>query len=134
MCRETISQRGNDLLRITQEIHGRQSQYLILSSVFKKVNVKVQSLSHVQLFVTPWTVAHQALPSMEFFRQEYCNGLPCPSPGDLHNPGIKPRSFALHADFLPFELPRKPLCSRASKISSIPTKMAKTKNNHSAKC
>ena len=41
MCRETISQRGNDLLRITQEIHGRQSQYLILSSVFKKVNVKV---------------------------------------------------------------------------------------------
>ena len=45
--------------------------------------------SHVQLFVTPWTVAHQAPLSMRFSRQEYWRGLPFPSPGDLPNPGLK---------------------------------------------
>ena len=49
---------------------------------------------------TPWTVAHQAPPSMGFSRQEYWSGLPFPSPGDLPNPGIKPRSPKLHADAL----------------------------------
>ena len=49
--------------------------------------------SHVQLFVTPWTVAHQAPLSMGFSRQEYWSGLPCPPPGDLPDPGIKPESF-----------------------------------------
>ena len=51
---------------------------------------KVKSLSRVQLFVTPWTVAYQAPPSMEFSRQEYWSGLPSPSPGDLPdlNPGL----------------------------------------------
>ena len=44
-----------------------------------KWKVKVKSLSHVQLFVTPWTVAHQAPPSMGFSRQEYWSGLPLPS-------------------------------------------------------
>ena len=58
---------------------------------------KVRSLSRVQLFVTPWTVAHQALPSMEFSRQEYLNGLLFPSPGDLPDTGIKPVSPALQA-------------------------------------
>ena len=57
--------------------------------------VKVKSLSRVRLFVTPWTVAYQALPSMEFSRQEYLSGLPFPSPEDLPDPGIKPRSPAL---------------------------------------
>ena len=60
-----------------------------------------ESLSHVRLFGTPWTAAHRASLSMEFSRQEYWNGLPCPSPGDLPNPGIKPRSPALQADSLP---------------------------------
>ena len=41
-------------------------------------------------------------------RQEYWSGLPCPPPGDLPNPGIKPRSPALQADFLPFELRGSP--------------------------
>ena len=45
-------------------------------------------LSHVQLFVTPWAVAHQAPLSMGFSRQEYWSGLPCPSPGNLPNPGL----------------------------------------------
>ena len=44
---------------------------------------------HVQLFVIPWTAAHQPPLSMEFFRQEYWSGLSCPSPGDLPNSGIK---------------------------------------------
>ena len=61
---------------------------------------EVKSLSHFQLFVTPWTVAHQAPPSMGFSRQEYWSGLSFPSPGDLPNPGIEPRSPALQADVL----------------------------------
>ena len=56
---------------------------------------------------TPWTVAHQAPPSMGFSRQEYCSGLPSPSPGDLLNPGIEPRSPALQADALTSEPPGK---------------------------
>ena len=55
----------------------------------------VQSLSRVRLFVTPWTVANQAPPPMGFSRQEHWSGLPLPSPGDLPDPGIKPRSPAL---------------------------------------
>ena len=47
----------------------------------------VNSLSHVQLFATPWIVAHEAPLSMEFSRQEYWSGLPFPSPEDLPNPG-----------------------------------------------
>ena len=46
--------------------------------------------SHVRLFMTPWTVAHQAPLSMEFSRQEYWSELPFPSPGDLPNSGIEP--------------------------------------------
>ena len=62
------------------------------------------SLSRVQLFATPWTVAHQAPLSMGFPKQEYWSGLPFPPPGDLPNPGIKPTSpvsSALQADSLP---------------------------------
>ena len=54
-----------------------------------EVKVKVKSLSHVRLFVTPWTVAYQAPPSMGFSRQEYWSVLLFPSPGDLPNPGIE---------------------------------------------
>ena len=52
-----------------------------------------------------WAVAHQASLSMGFSRQEYWSGWPFPSPGDLPNTGIKPRSVALQADSLPSELP-----------------------------
>ena len=51
---------------------------------------EVKSLSRVQLFATPWTVAYQASPSMGFSRQEYWSGLLFPSPGDLPDPGIEP--------------------------------------------
>jgi len=49
-----------------------------------------QSLNHVWLFVTPWTVAHQAPLSTGFPRQDYWSGLPFPPPGDLPDPGIEP--------------------------------------------
>ena len=56
---------------------------------------KVKVISYVQLFVTPWNVSYQAPLSMGFSRQEYSSGLPFPSPEDLPNPGIEPRSPAL---------------------------------------
>ena len=71
-----------------------------------------QSLSLVQLFVTPWTVAYQAPLSMEFSRQEYWSGLPFASPGDLPDPMIKPTSPgppALASVFFTTEPPGK-LC------------------------
>ena len=52
-----------------------------------------QSFSHVQLFATPWTVAHQTPLSMEFFRQEYWSCLPFPTPGHLPNPEMEPASL-----------------------------------------
>jgi len=55
--------------------------------------VCAQSLSHIRLFLTPWTVARQAPLFMKFSRQEYWSGLPFPTPGDLPYPGIKPQSL-----------------------------------------
>ena len=68
----------------------------------------MKSLSCVQLFASPWTVACQAPPSMGFSRQEYWSRLPFPFPGDLPNPRIEPRSPTLQADSLPAELQGKP--------------------------
>ena len=53
-----------------------------------------QSLIHVQLFATPWTVAFQAPLSMEFSMREYWSGLPFPIPGDPPDPGIEAESLA----------------------------------------
>ena len=69
----------------------------------------MKSLSRVRLFATSWTVAYQAPPSIGFSRQEYWSGLPFPSPGDLPDPGIEPRSPALEADALTSEPSGKPL-------------------------
>ena len=96
---------------------------------------KWKSLSHVWLFVTPWTVAWQAPLSMEFSRQDYWRGLPCPSPGDLPDPGFKLRSLALQADSLPrlqgflkgalgsvpTRTTRAHLCSSVTNLGSPPT-------------
>ena len=59
--------------------------------------------------MTPWTEARQAPLPMGFSRQEYWSGWPCPPPGDLPNPGIKPRSPASQADSLLSEPPGKPI-------------------------
>ena len=75
--------------------------------ILKPVQPWSEVLGRVRLFVTPWTVAHQAPLSMEFSRQEHWNGLPFPSPGDRPNSGIEPRSPALQADTLPSEPPGK---------------------------
>ena len=79
-------------------------------SRFKLLHIECvcQSLSRVQLFMTPWTVAHQAPLSMEFSRQEYWRQLPFSSLGDLPNPGIKVRSSTLRVDALQSELLEKP--------------------------
>ena len=68
-------------------------------------------LSRVQLFVTPWTVAHQAPLSKGFSRQEHWSGLPFPPPGDLPDPGAEPASLtspALAGRFFTTEPPGKP--------------------------
>ena len=62
-------------------VHCRQILYHVIHQGSPDKALKVKSLSHVQLFTTPWTVAHQAPLSIEFFRQEYWSGLPFPSPG-----------------------------------------------------
>ena len=79
----------------------------------------MKSLSCVQLFATPWSVAHQAPPPMGFTRQEYWSGLPFPSPGDLPDPGIEPRSPALQADALTSEPPGKSLYLKSPPIKPL---------------
>ena len=64
---------------------------------------EVKLLSRVWLFEIPWTVVYQASLSMGFSRQEYCSGLPFPSPGDLPDPGMELGSATLQADTLPSE-------------------------------
>ena len=71
------------------------------------LKLKVKLLSHVRLFVTPWTAVYQAPPSMGFSRQEYWSGLPFSSPRDLPHPGIESGSPALQTNSLPSEPPGK---------------------------
>ena len=71
--------------------------------------VCVSFLSRIQLFMTPWTIAHLAPLSVEFSRQEYWCGLPFPSPGDLPVPVTEPGSPALQADSLLDAPPGKPV-------------------------
>ena len=81
-------------------LNGRDEKSILVIHVAKSL--------HIQLFVTQWTTAHQAPLSLEFSIQEYWSGLPCPPPGDLPNPGIKPTSVmspALAAGSLPLALP-----------------------------
>ena len=85
------NQQGINLQNIQRALHSR-----VLSH-----------FSHVQLFVTLWTVACQAPLFMGFSRQQYWSGLPYPPPGDLPDPGIEPGSPALKADALTSEPPGK---------------------------
>ena len=79
-------------------------------------------VSRVRLFVTPWTVAHQAPSSMGFSREKYLDGLPFPSPGELPNPGIEPGSPTLQADALTAELPENAHLLGPLKQYLIPSK------------
>ena len=79
----------------------------------------------VRLFVTLWTVAHQAPLSMGYSRQEYWSGLPFPPPGDLPNPGIEPMlpaAPALQADSSPLShqgRPKDTACVCAQSLSQV---------------
>ena len=111
--------------------HSFWSYSFVLCGPFSFLPTRVseftRSLSRVRLFATPWTVAHQALPSMGFSRQGYWSGLPFPSPGELPYPGIEPRSPALHAGTLPSEPPGRanphPLAQVSPPLESLPPLM-----------
>ena len=111
---EGFQQHNKRLEKILGRNHGSMFSpqgflSLRISKSFPKVCT--QLLSHVQLFVTPWTVAHQAPLFMEFSSQEYWSRLPFPSPGDLPNPGIEHAclvSSALAGGFLTSAPPGKP--------------------------
>ena len=98
----------NNFLKITQLLKKGLLLCLAWFSFPTTLNALYESLSHVQRFATPRTEAHQAPLSMGFSRQEYWSELPFPSPGDLPDPEIEPRSPALQADSLLSEPPRKP--------------------------
>ena len=102
-----ISHTSKVMLKILQA-RLQQSVNWELSDVqagFRKGRGKWKWKSHscVQLFATPWTIQ-----PVEFSRPEYWSGKPFPSPGDLPNPGIEPRSPSLWADSLPPEPQGKP--------------------------
>ena len=84
----------------TRGFNGKKSPPLCFSGSHTLYACVLSHFSRVWLFVTPWTVTHQAPLSMGFSRQEYWNGLPCPLPRDLPDPGIKPWSPASQADSL----------------------------------
>ena len=113
----------SDLFRAGLDTPLRLQGHVQVSHVQKSTSTPIQlflsctmyvlsHFSHIQLFATLWTVALQAPLSMRFSRQEYWNGLPFPSPGDLPDPGIKPRSPTLEADALTSEPPGKTLLSK----------------------
>ena len=93
--------------------------------------MQLSCFSHVQLFATLWTVAHQAPLSMGFSKQEYWNGLPCPPPGDLSHPGIEPTSLlspALAGRFFTVVPPGKPFrLLRDSEMKLRPEMLSKSK-------
>ena len=86
-----------DLLEKEMAPHSSILRASLVAQMVKNLpaNAGVKSLSRVQLFATPWTVVYQAPLSMGFSRQECWSGLPFPSPEDLPDPGIVPRSPAL---------------------------------------
>ena len=94
------------------KINVQYFKYLLCDRRYMTQNRSAQWLSHVQLFATPWTVAHQTPLSVEFSRQEYWSALSFLPPGDLPNPGVKPVSLCLlhwQVDSLPLVPSGKPL-------------------------
>ena len=74
----------------------------------REVRAESQPLCHVQLFMTPWTMAHQAPLFVGFFMQENWSGLRFPPPGNLTGPGIEPASSAFVGGFCTTEAPGRP--------------------------
>ena len=98
---ETVKEMNSTIMKL----------FPVPANVNKDFNLCVCALSHVQLFVTPWTIAHQAPLSLGLPRQGYWSGLPFPSPWDPPDPGIEPVSLAspaLRAGFFTTAPPGKP--------------------------
>ena len=92
-----------------------KGQYFVRPFVFGLTVVAIESLSHVQHFCNPVTIALQASLSLGFSRQEFWSGVPFPAPGYLLDAGIKLESPAFQADSLP-------LSYREAKLNSIQLK------------
>ena len=110
---------GVDDTLITWFLHSR---YMVHNERVRVVNRPLNVLSCfscVQLFAGPWTIAHHAPLSMELSKQDYWSGMPFPFPGDLPDPGIKPKSSALKADSLPSEPPGKPKNTGVGNLSLL---------------
>ena len=88
------------------------TEQLTHTHIHRYTHIKARVLSHVQLFVTPWTVAHQGPLSMGLSQQEHWSGLLFPLPGDLPSLGIEPTSLALAGRFFTTELYGKPFIKR----------------------
>ena len=86
--------RGSPGTHVPQDLETCLRVFMVALQQQKQTHVCACVLSRVRLFVAPWTVAHQAPLSMGFSRQECWSGLPCPPPGGLPDPGIKPMSPA----------------------------------------
>ena len=104
-------------------IKNHNTEHRVKTHIYKPGSPHQSESEVAQLYPTvcdPWTVAHQAFPSMGFSRQEYWSGLPFPSPGDLLGPGIEPRSPILQADALTLAPPGKPLNTRIQSLRKPP--------------
>ena len=119
---------------VSQKDHWSNAEIAPINAKYRIINIfssffqipfclnfkKSKLFSHIQFFVTPWIVACQAPLSTGFLRQEYWSGLPFPSPGDLRDPGMEPRSPALQVDPLTPEPPGKcQLNSRYTGLTSL---------------
>ena len=97
----------------------RNKLFKLESELLPNICVCAQSLTPVQLFATPWTVAHQAPLSMELSRQECCSELPFPSPGRSSRPRDQTHSALC---LLHWQVGFRPLChlgSPSHRVSSI---------------
>ena len=91
-----LSRHCHTILDWETNVRGNKKNYLTFPQKIQNkitMKVKVSVTQSAWLFATPWTVTHQAPPSMGFSRQEYWSGLPCPPPGDLPHSGMGPRSL-----------------------------------------
>ena len=110
---------SGDTLKLGEEIGAKDVDCRVIS-IKEIVEAELCLVSHVWLFATPWSVAHQAPLSIEFSRQEYWSGLPYPSQKDLPNLGVEPRSPSLQVDSLPSKPLGKPKNIPYSRGSSWP--------------
>jgi len=97
LWQRTLKIRKTEYETENQKIRDSSSSQLLVYMIFTSQGTSV--LIHVQLFVTLWTLAHQAPVSMEFSRQGYWRGLLCPSPGNFPDPRIEPMSPAVAVRF-----------------------------------